>query len=332
MPLLRRARVPFFLAAIASAGLLSCELRTPPALITVYSPTLELSAPIPQGWTSEIGEQAGYRMQTFTGRSVDVPGRAGIRVQIMTGPVPEERSIDEIGKRYTEGHEVSHEQGYSLHGHAGRTWHFVSPDGEERSRLMLTLVEGTLYGIYAHGEARTMEAFRTELDALWEGFSIERARFFASYERPDFDLALKYPRSWKETGFVVSPRKSLFVSFRSPPLAVEQEGTTIHATLEVTVNDLEEESTLESFYVGRVEMLGDNYRLLRHESIREGKGISDLYHIETQLADYLERTLYFVHGDMSYVFKFNARNQVYREIEAWIQEIAGTFQTVPPAD
>ncbi|MFQ5792989.1 MAG: hypothetical protein ACE5JI_21170 [Acidobacteriota bacterium] len=302
----------------------SCELGRPRPLVTVYAAEMKVSVPVPQGWSSEIGEQAGFQMRIFTGPSVDVPERPGIRVQVMQGPMPEGSSLDELSRRYTEGHYVSHEQGYSLHGQAGKSWFFVSHDRAESSRLMLTQLDDVLYGLYAHGETATMKAHRSNLDAMWEGLSIEKERFFESYHRADFGLRFKYPRSWRETGFVVDPAKSLFVSFRSPPLAVEGT-TTIHATLEVNVNRAPPGATLESFYASRVEIQGDNYRLLRHEPLPDRRGISDLYHIETQLADYLERTVYFVRGPRSYVFKFNVWNRVFRQIEPWIDDVVRTF-------
>ena len=102
----------------------SCELRTRPALITVYNPAMRISVPISQGWRSELGDQSGFRMHTFTGPSVDVPERPGIRAQVMLGPMPKGKSLDELSKRYTEGHTVTREQGHSLHGFAGKTWYF----------------------------------------------------------------------------------------------------------------------------------------------------------------------------------------------------------------
>src|SRR5262245_24217167 len=81
-------------------ALSACELRSKPPLITVYSPTLHVSFPLPQGWSAdEAVQQAGFHMQTFTGRSVDVPERAGIRLQIMAGPMPD-GSLDDVAGRY----------------------------------------------------------------------------------------------------------------------------------------------------------------------------------------------------------------------------------------
>jgi hypothetical protein len=323
--LLERRRLFAIFAYCLVIAVASCELRTPPALITVYNPAMRISVPIPQGWRSELGDQSGFRMHTFTGPSVDVPERPGIRAQVMLGPMPKGKALDELSTRYTEGHTVTQEQGYSLHGFAGKTWFFQSEDGAESSRLMLTDLEGRLYGIYIHGESPTMDANRRAIDAMWEGLSVEEARFFEVYERPDIGLFLKHPRSWERTAFLSRSGESLFVAFRSPPLLLEEGGSTIHATLEVTVNQVEPGTTLESYYTGRADIQGDNYRLLSHDVINEGDAISDLYHIETQLAQHLERTLYFIRGDKSYIFKFNCQNTIYRQIEPWVEEMIMTF-------
>ena len=315
-------------AAVTTAWLSGCS-GVSQTLVTVYSPLLAISMPIPAGWSTEIGSQGGFKMQIFTGASVDVPERPGIRVQVMTGPIPDGLSMDDIADRYIDGQEVSLARGYSLHGFSGKVWHFSSPDGAERSRLMLTPIEGVLYGIYAHGEAGTVESYRSVLDAMWDQFSVEREPFFEIYSRPAVSLTFRHPRSWRRTKSLREPDKSFFVGFRSPALAKEESGTNIHATLEVSVNTLPPGTTLEAFYTERMEVLGDNYRLVRHEQVADGRGISNLYGTETQFASYLERTFYFVDDGKSFIYKFIVQNVVYTQIEPWIEEIAQSF---PPAD
>jgi hypothetical protein len=186
---------------------------------------------------------------------------------------------------------------------------------------MLTDVDGTLYGIFVRGESPTVEAYRPALDLLWRDFAIERGDYFDVYRAPGGDISIPHPKSWVRPQTVANSGESLFVGFRSPPLAVEKDGTTVHATLEVTVNRVGPELTVEGFYASRTETLGDNYRLLKHEVLEDSNVISTVYHIETQLADYLERTAYAVRDNKSILFKFNARNQVFHAIEPWIDEI-----------
>lgn len=311
--------------SLVAAVSLGCELRSTPALITVYNASLKVSFPLPQGWSAdEAREQAGFHMQTFTGRSVDVPDRAGIRAQIMGGPMPN-GTIEDVAERFQGQLDVQEERPYELEGREGKYWRFASEDGEESSRLMLVDVDDTLYGLYVRGEARTLDAYDGAITRMFGEFSLERPAFFEAYEAPGGDVVIKHPDSWERTHAAAKAGESLFVSFRSPPLAVEQEGTTVHATLEVTVNKAEPATTVESFYTARTELLGDNYRLVRHEALEEVGAISTLYYVETQLADYLERTVYFVQDGKTYIYKFNARNQVYYAIEQWIDDTVASF-------
>ncbi len=317
------------LASLILVAVAACDLRSKPPLITVYSPTLHVSFPLPRGWTAdEAVEQAGFHMQTFTGRSVDVPERAGIRLQIMAGPMPD-GPLDEVAARYRRELKVEGDEEYVFADHKGKSWRFVSEDGEERSRLALVDVEGTLYGLFVRGEAPTMDAYREALDQTWAGYSLEKSKYFVVYEAPGGDVLIRHPKTWERTQTVTNPGESLFVGFRSPPLAVEKDGTTVHATLEVTVNQVAPDFTVEKFYAARTETLGDYYRLLEHESLEEVSAISTLYHVETQLAEYLERTVYAVRDGKSFIYKFNCRNQIYRAIEPWIDEIVKGFFEPP---
>ena len=170
----RRNRLNRLSWALLATAALSAACDGAGTLVTVYSRSMATSIPVPAGWSTEVGSQGGFLMQIFTCPSVDVPERAGIRVQVMTGPMPAGRSLDELSKRYIEDQEVSDERSYSLHGFEGKTWTFVSQDEAESSRLLLISVEETLYGIYARGEAPTVEAHGPALDAMWDGFSLER--------------------------------------------------------------------------------------------------------------------------------------------------------------
>ncbi len=268
--------------------------------------------------------QAGFHMQTFTGRSVDVPERPGIRAQILAGPMPD-GAVDDVAARFRRELEIESEETYWLHGHEGRFWSFLSEDEEEASKLMLTNVDGRLYGLYVTGEARTLEAYGDAIAHMYGEFSLEQEKYFDVYEAPGGDIVIKHPRSWPRTHALAKAGESLFVGFRSSPLAVEKDGMTVHTTLEVTVNRVAPEVTVESFYAERAELLGDTYRLLKHQVMEDVGAISTLYAVETQLASHLERTVYFVNDEKSFIYKFNTRNRVYHAIEPWVDEIVRGF-------
>jgi hypothetical protein len=242
----------------------------------------------------------------------------------MAGPTPD-GDLAVVAERFRRELNEERTEAYSLHGYEGRTWRYISDDEEERARVMLIDVEGTMYGLYVSGEARTLEAYESAIDLMWDEFSIERVPFFEVYEAPGGAIRIPHPRNWERTQVAVKAGESLFVAFRSQPLAVEQDGTTVHVTLEVTANKAPPDLTVESFYAARTEALGESYRLLEHNPIPEADAIETLYFVETQLAEYLERTVYVVKGQTSYIYKLNCRNRVYRAVEPWIDEVVRGF-------
>lgn len=322
-------------AALLSAPLSGCRAAGQPPLITVYVPDIAVSLPLPQGWTSASDQQGGFRMTTFTGPSVDVPDRDGIQVQVMAGPAPEGSTLREVADRfYIGGQTVLSERPFRFGEEEGRVWTFEFERRPQAGRLLLLESGGRLYGVFTTGESRSVLAYGPTLDRMYAGFSIETAANFEVYTDSVFDLEIRHPRSWTRSHVLREADSTLFVGFRSPPLAVEAGGATVHATLELTAREAEPGATLETFYSESVAALGDNYRMLRHDVLDEGRGIAVLYSVETQLADYLEWVIYnFVDG-RTYLYRFHCRNQLYRAIRPWLGEIAAGFRRggAPPAE
>ena len=273
---------------------------------------MKVAVTAPKGWTTETGKQSGFLMHSF--KAPD----GGAVVQIMTGPLPEDVSLAAIAERYGAGQRPRGEEAFTLHGFPGKVWSF------EGARVLLVPIDDRLYGAYAHGER--VESEQRTVDALFRGISVEEPRFFQTYDRPESGFRLKHPVSWSAARSLSQPGKAFFVSFRSPAIAVDEQGSTVHATLEVNVGAVGETETLESYYAKRVKLLEDNFRIVEHARIKEGKAIADLYASETQLASYLEKVVYFVGNGKSYVFKFNVIQPVYRTIEPWIDDIVTTFE------
>ena len=321
------------LLALPLLGALSCQGTGQPPLITVYLPGIEVSLPLPQGWTSASTEQGGYRMTTFSGPSVDVPERDGIQVQVMAGPAPGGQTLREVADQFYIGEQIVHsEQPVQVGEDEGMLWTFAWERRPQAGRLLLIESDGLLYGVFTTGVERSIQAYGPTLDRLYEEFSIESASTFDLYEEPDFNLSLRTPQSWTRSHFLREADETLLVGFRSGPLAVEGDGATVHATLEVTVQSVGPEVTLESFYSAAAAGLGENYRMLRHEILDDGRGIAVLYSLETQLADYLEWVVYNLVDGRTYLYRFHCRNTLYRNIEPWLTEIASGFAARnPPA-
>ena len=326
----------FRLARTILAGgvlLASCGGAGQPRLITVYIPEIGVSLPLPQGWTSASDQQGGYRMTTFSGPSVDVPERDGIQVQVMAGPAPTGQTLEEVAQRFYIGEQrVLSEQAYRFGDSEGFLWTFQWERRPQSGRLLLIMIEEVLYGIFTTGEARSVLAYGPTLDRMYDGFSIEKAAFFAVYRDEPFGLEIHYPRSWSRSHFLRQADESLFVGFRSGPLAVGDDGTTVHATLEVTVRQAEPNATLEGFFSAAAESLGENYRMLRHDIFDDGRGIGVLYALETQHADYLEWVIYNLVDGRTYLYRFHCQNRLYRAIQPWLAEIAGRFIAASPPE
>lgn len=334
------AAVVALAAAILPAA--SCRTAGQPPLITVYVPDIAVSLPLPQGWTSASNEQGGFRMTTFTGPSVDVPDRDGIQVQVMAGPAPADSSLREVADRYyIGGQTVLSEESFRLGAddHAddgdpgadddsdpeGMIWSFAFERRPQAGRLLLLRDGDRLYGVFTTGEARSVRAYGPTLDRMYSGFSLETSPYFEVYRDPVFEVEVRHPRSWTRSHVLRDSDTTLFVGFRSAPLAVEAGGATVHATLELTVEEAAPGATLESFYSEAVESLGENYRMLRHDLFADGRGIAVLYSVETQLADYLEWVIYNLVDGRTYLYRFHCRNRLYRAVEPWFAEIADRF-------
>ena len=318
--------LPALAGALAAALAAGCRDARQLPLITVYVPDIAVSLPLPQGWTSASDQQGGFRMTTFTGPSVDVPDRDGIQVQVMAGPVPSGSSLREVAERYyIGGQTVLSEEPFPVGGAEGIAWTFEFDRRPQAGRLLLLEAGDLLYGVFTTGEARSIQAYGPTLDRMYSGFSLETSGYFEVYRDAVFDVEIRHPRSWTRSHVLRDSDTTLFVGFRSAPLAVEAGGATVHATLELTVEQAEPGVTLESFYSEAVESLGENYRMLRHDIFDDGRGIAVLYSVETQLADYLEWVIYNLVDGRTYLYRFHCRNRLYRAVEPWFAEIAGRF-------
>ena len=317
-----------FLAAAAvllASGSCLADLSGRPDLITVYAPEVGVSLPLPRGWSSATSRQGGYRMATFTGPSVDIPERDGIQIQVMAGPLATGQSLREVADQFYMGeHSVLSEAPWSAGGHEGAVWTFEWERRPQSGRLLLADVAGTLYGVYTTGEARSVLAYGSILDTIYEDFAVESLEFFDAWADDDFGLVVPYPESWTRSHVLKQGAESLVVGFRSGPLAVDANGASVHATLDVTVRRALPDSSLEAFYAAEVETLGDSYRMLRHDVLDDG-GIAVLYAVETQHADFLEWVIYKAAGGYTYLFRFHCQNTLYRGVEPWFMEIASGF-------
>jgi len=194
---------------------LSCLPTGQPRLITVYVPDIAVSLPLPQGWTSAANQQGGYRMTTFSGPSVDVPERDGIQVQVMAGPAPTDQTLREVADRFYIGEQiVLSEEPVRIGSEEGFLWTFEWERRPQSGRLLLIEREGLLYGVFATGEARSVQAYGATLDRMYEGFSIESADYFMSGSIVEMEVDPSHPvmSGMSERAKVVVERSPVFTT------------------------------------------------------------------------------------------------------------------------
>jgi len=81
--------------------------------------------------------------------------------------------------------------------------------------------------------------------------------------------------------------------------------------------------TLDSFYAGSRQRLGEAHQLLTHA--RWGAGYADSMRAETPLSASRQRRYYLAAGRRAYTLAFEARDDTFYRIARWCDLIAGTF-------
>ena len=156
--------------------------------------------------------------------------------------------------------------------------------------------------------------------------TLENPEKYVAFASREFLVAIRTPRTWPESRRF-SGGKSLMVQFTSPALVADKGGQTAHASLTLTVEPLDADATLESFYHDTRVKLGDAFELLGHRKWRDG--YSDLLSAETPLAISRVKRFYRVAGGRGYGLAFEAREDVLPRASRWCDLIAGTLQEGP---
>jgi hypothetical protein len=146
-----------------------------------------------------------------------------------------------------------------------------------------------------------------------------------------FGFALRMPPSWRETRRF-SGGGTLLLQYASPPLAVDTGGSTVHASLTVSVERLDADTDLDAYYDATRLKLGDAFKIVSHQPWQGG--YVDVMTTETPISAARIKRFYAVAGARGYSLTFEAREDVFARVARWCDLIAGTFAIVaspPPA-
>jgi hypothetical protein len=234
-------------------------------------------------------------------------------------------SLQDYAQVYVAGKAVSSSQPETRQGAQGVSYVYTSESAQKRHRLLLLEDGGSAYGLYAEGETRAFEREAPVLQEMFASFALERPAAYAEHRDTRGDFSIRLPPSWKSTRTLEAGGKRV-VQFLGPPMMMNRDRQTIHASLTVSAEPLSGEG-LEDFYAATRRLLGSSYQLLDH--VRWKDGYADVMRAETPMAASRLRRFYRVSGERAYSLSFEAHEDLFQDVVAWFDLIAGTFRMGP---
>ena len=304
---------------LATAG---CRGPTREPLVTYFNGEFGLSLRYPAGWRSEQTRQDGVFYRSFLGPPAGPQMKPALSVTLLA--TRQETSVEDFARTYLEGNTLANSRAETRGVAQGRSYLFASPDGATRYSLLLLREEDRLYGIYAQGEAPLFERHHPLLEEIMQSLTLERLSSYPERRQPEFGFAVRLPPSWRETRRF-SGGGTLLLQYASPPLAADRGGQTVHASLTLTVEPLGEDATLDDYYEGTREKLGDNFALLKHATWNDG--YVDVLRTETPIAVSSVKRFCRVDRGRGYSLSFEARDDVYPRVAQWYDLIASSLKT-----
>ena len=319
------SRASVLLAAVLLAA--ACRSGERETFVTYFNGDQRVSVSYPSEWRTDEAEQDGIWYRYFLAPPAAPENKAAVSVTLLSGPLS--GRLEDYAQGYLAGNQVASSQEEERQGARGRSWRFSPPDGKTRHRLLLLGLGERFWGLYAQGEATAFEGHAEALERIWTSFSLERPELYPVKTWERFGVALGLPTSWRETR-QFSGRGTLLVQFTSPALSV-QGGQTVHASLTLTVEEVPPDAEIEAFYQAMRARLGDNLRVLSHESWGDD-GLVDVMRTETSVAVSYVKRFFRVEGDRGVSLAFEARDDVFWRADPWATLIASTLRLDPKED
>jgi hypothetical protein len=303
------------------ALLASCSGGVRDPLLTYFSADHRVSVRYPASWRAEQATADGIWRRTFTPpAAASSPGKS-VTVTLLAGAL--EGDIDDYARRYLVGERVTSSRDEERQGVKGRAFEASSPDGAARSVLLLFKDGADVLGLHAEGDSGAFSRSEPLLRTMEESFTFEKVEAYHVFQDPRFRVAIRVPPSWPETRRF-SAGKSLMAQFTSPALIADKGGQTAHASLTLTVEPVDPDTTLDSFYNDTRIKIGSAFEVLSHKSWRDG--YADLLSAETPLTVSRVKRFYRISGGRGYSLAFEARDDVLPRASRWCDLIAGTLQ------
>jgi hypothetical protein len=307
------------LAAVLAAP--ACVPGARETFFTYFNGDHGVSVRQPASWRSDQSEQEGVWYRTFLAPPGGPQERTPVTVTLLAGAMAV--SVDEYAKTYLAGNTVASTKAEERQGVPGKSWVFSSTDGAKRYRLLLLALGGRVVGLFAQGDAVAVEKQATVLDEMWSSLTIERPDRYPVTSWKAQQASLGIPGSWRETR-TFSGGGTLVANFASPALAVDKGSQTVHASLSVTFEAVQDGGGLAEYYETTRRRLGDNFQVTSHAAFKGG--FVDTLRTETPLAVSYVKRYTFAHGGQGCSLSFEARDDVFPRVSRWADFIASTLR------
>ncbi len=305
-------------------AMVGCGQHRREPLITSFDADHALSLRYPASWTTDQVDQEGVWYRYFLAPPAGPERKPAVSVTLLAGPLV--GSLEEYAEPYLAGNQLLSRRQDDRQGAHGWSYELASADGATRLWLLLLTEARSVYGLYAQGDAALFAQHSDDLEQIFDSLTLERPEGYPKLTNEAFRFSLRVPPSWRSTrSFSGSQR--LLQQYKSPALAADAAGETVHASLTVTVEPAPGDGGVEAFYAAVQERLGDSFRLISHAPWHDG--YDDLLHSETSVAASREKRYYTTHAGLAYSLSCSARDDVFYRVSRWCDLIADTFEAEP---
>jgi hypothetical protein len=312
-------------AALLAAAVLGGACRRAEApVVTYFDGPNAVSLRYPATWTAQLAEQGGMRYRYFQAPGAGAQHKAVVTVTLLAQTLA--GSLDEYAQGVLAGLPAPETRDESRGAAHGRRYRATSPDGATRHSLLLVQEDHRAFGLHAQGDAAAFGELLAPITAMEDSFTLERVAAYPERRNDEFGYALRVPASWKSTR-TLAGRGSHVTQYLSPPLAVEPNGQTVHASLTLTVEPAPGDGTAAAFRQASREKLGDALKVIGHDAWRDG--LQDVLLTETPLAVSRGKRFYRTAGGRAYGLAFEAREDVFPRVSRWCDLIASTLRIGP---
>ena len=289
--------------------------------LTYFNGDQGLSVRYPASWKTEQAQQEGVWYRYFLAPPGGPQRKPPISVTLLAGPYAGD--VDEYAQIYLAGNTVSSSRDEERQGARGKSYVFSSADGATRHSLLLLKEESRVFGLYCQGESPAFARSQAILDEMARCLTLERPRDYREVKDPKFRFSVRMPPSWVESRRFGGSR-TLLVQFTSPAIGADKGGETVHASLSHTVEDIEDDGSVDTYYADVRRKLGSAFEVVGHQRWRDG--YSDVMAAETSMAASRVKRFYRAADGRGYSLTFEAREDVYFRVARWCDLIASTLK------